>query len=334
MVRCLSFHQTYRCGRSGRCCTSNWPIPIETDRLARVQAAVASQVIRTRRTGGHWLAEPGPPAILATAQGRCVFHRSDGDEHACAIQTALGHDALPLACRQFPRVSVIDPRGVSVALSTYCPTAAALLDAPGTVSIVDAPPAFPESGEYVGLDARAGWPPMLKPGVLMDWPSWWSFERRAVDLIANRSSSSGAALARLSKVVEHVRAWRVGDEPLEARVAGAFDAASDIPAPDEADDGDRVRELHARIPAAWGVDVRPAVPVVESSTRQLRFLASHAFANWSIHLGDDIRTWLESLRMARAVLSAGFSVGDADLWLRHLTPATGLSDTASPAIDH
>ena len=65
------------------------------------------------------------PTLLATAHGRCVFHDPAG---RCAIHSALGHDALPLACRQFPRVSVTDPRGVSVTLSHYCPTAAALLD--------------------------------------------------------------------------------------------------------------------------------------------------------------------------------------------------------------
>ncbi len=65
------------------------------------------------------------PALLATAHGRCVFHDPAG---RCAIHSALGHDALPVACRQFPRVSVTDPRGVSVTLSHYCPTAAALLD--------------------------------------------------------------------------------------------------------------------------------------------------------------------------------------------------------------
>jgi hypothetical protein len=308
------------------CCSSNWPIPIEADRLAHVQAAIANGELNARTDGAAWIADPGPPAMLASTAGTCVFHRNHGVGHACAIHMALGHEALPLACRQFPRVSLLDPRGASVVLSTYCPTAAAMLDTPGPVTIVQSPDAFPEGGEYVGLDARDNWPPILKPGVLMDWPSWWMFEARAVDLIANRSTSPDAALVRLSAIVEHVRAWHVGDGPLDARIAEAFDDESIGGSPPSAAvdsaPASRVRALHSKIPDSWGVALQPATPVVESSARQLRFLACHAFANWNIHLGEDIRAWLESLRDAHALLAAGFGVRHADLWLRHLTPAT------------
>ena len=63
----------------------------------------------------------------------------------CRMHATLGHDALPLACRQFPRVTVEDPRGVSVTLSHYCPTAAGLLerDTAAPFTIVLDPPAFP-----------------------------------------------------------------------------------------------------------------------------------------------------------------------------------------------
>lgn len=90
------------------------------------------------------------------------------------MQHALGHDALPLACRQFPRVTVLDPRGASVTLSHYCPTAAGLLKDDGPVAIEINGATFPPGGEYVGLDAQDALPPLLCRDVLMDWESWWA----------------------------------------------------------------------------------------------------------------------------------------------------------------
>lgn len=332
MPRCLSFHAAYRCGRTGACCTSNWPIAIEADRLARLRAAIATGALRAPAVPSHgWLApadQPvdGPPgaeipAILATSAGRCVFLDSQG-EHRCRIHSALGHEALPLACRQFPRVCLHDPRGVSIALSAYCPTAAALLSTPGPVTIVEAPPAFPEGGEYVGLDARAGWSPILRPGVLMDWPSWWEFERRAVDFIANIAGSPEAAMAGIREATERTRSWTVDDGPLFRRIGSAFDqiacGISGTYCLTPAARARRVAEVEATIPS----EVRPvsAAPSAarESPDRILRYLASHAFANWAIHLGEDLRAWFMAMEAAYALVASGFDVREADLRLRHL----------------
>src|SRR5689334_8871646 len=109
-VRVLAFHAAYRCHDSGVCCRSNWPIPIEADQLERAQRAMEARKLLP----AHALGSPAfayvadapreTPAIVATCDGECVFHESTGK---CAIHSALGHDALPLACRQFPRVTVI-----------------------------------------------------------------------------------------------------------------------------------------------------------------------------------------------------------------------------------
>ena len=50
-----------------------------------------------------------------------------------------------------------------------------------------------------------------------------------------------------------------------------------------------------------------------------RFLAAHAFANWAIHLGTGLESWLVSVETACAFLQAGAGVRHADLVLRHLT---------------
>ena len=192
-VRALSFHATYRCRHSGACCTSNWPIPIEADRLARVRAALASGSLRVPRSGAadiftHETTDDG--ALLGVSHNACVFF-DVGAGHLCAIQRVLGHDALPLACRQFPRVTVADPRGISVTLSHYCPTAAAMLASESPVTVVTSAAAFPNDGEYVGLDATTSLPPMLRPGVLMDWESWWDVERLAVTHLSRHDGDSG-----------------------------------------------------------------------------------------------------------------------------------------------
>src|SRR6185295_13330944 len=190
VVRCLSFHAHYQCRHSGNCCTSRWPIPIERDRLERLRIALnRRQIEAVDSAAPHWIAngdaQAETPAVLGVTAGHaCVFFDAAAGR-TCRIHSALGHDALPLACRQFPRVSVIDPRGVSVTLSHFCPTAASLLDDPIDVTIVDAAPSFRATGEYVGLDARSSLPPLLRPGMLMDWDSWWECERQAVALVAD-----------------------------------------------------------------------------------------------------------------------------------------------------
>jgi Fe-S-cluster containining protein len=105
----------------------------------------------------------GAPPLLARVNGRCVF--LDDPENAgdaptpepgrCRIHAALGHEALPLACRQFPRVTVEDPRGVSVTLSHYCPTAAGLLelDEPEPFHVMDNPLGFPAARPAVSPTA-------------------------------------------------------------------------------------------------------------------------------------------------------------------------------------
>ncbi len=151
-VRALSLHARYKCAHSGACCTSSWPIPVEADRLERMRSAIANGRLRPAADASAFdFTQDAPgetPALLSVVDGRCVFF--DGASYRCRVHTALGHEALPLACRQFPRVVVTDPRGVSVVLSHYCLTAAGLLGADSRVAIVEGAEAFPAGGEYVG----------------------------------------------------------------------------------------------------------------------------------------------------------------------------------------
>ena len=223
----LSFHADYGCRERGACCTAGWPIPIEPDRRARVEVALARGELDDVAaapavfvTANHVTAAE---ALVAVHDGVCVFHSSRGAQR-CAIHRALGHTALPLACRQFPRVTVHDPRGTSVTLSHYCPTAAEHLLRPGPIVIDDTPAAFPPDGEYAGLDAAGGLPPLLTPTVLMDWEGWWALERAAVALISE-TTTSHEALARLDRLVSEVEQWRPGSHAFADHVRAATHTA-------------------------------------------------------------------------------------------------------------
>jgi Fe-S-cluster containining protein len=319
----LSIHGTYRCQDSGACCTAGWPIPVEADRLVGIEAALASgRLARADGGRGNVVDRPGhapadAPAVLAVKRHACVFYRRNGPRR-CEIHRALGHEALPLACRQFPRVSLLDPRGVSVTLSHYCPTAAALLEQETAPVIVTNAPAFPGDGEYVGLDAREGLPPALRPDMLMDWEAWWRFEAEAVALIA-RADDPAHALAVLGRVVEDVRTWRPADGRLTDRVSEAFARAPPLAPPPLAHEA-RLREVLEAVPDELRPDPSPLQPSVPRPAAHVlrNFLAAHAFANWTAHLGEGLRAWLRSIEAAFALVELGYGVRQADLLLRHL----------------
>ena len=324
-VRVLSCHAEYRCRHAGACCTSNWPIPVEADRLGQLQAAIATRRLQPAGDASRAIQFPigapaDSPAVLGRTLGMCAFHDlSVLSGGRCRIHAAVGHEALPLACRQFPRISVHDPRGVSVTLSHYCPTAAALLDAGGgaPLTIAGGGAAFPATGEYVGLDARDALPPLLRRDMLMDWAAWWECERLAVAALDGDADVS-VAIARLRSAVADLETWSPADGPLIDRVRTAF---SEGPPAGASVDSVRTSRLVDAVFAAIPADIRPrrfaAVPQ-PSDLAIRRFLAAHAFANWRVHSRDGIAGWLRSIESASALIEAGAGVRHADLLLRHL----------------
>jgi len=332
-TRCLSFHASYRCQDSGACCTAGWPIPVEADRFERLGTAISRGDLRPVRGNGRWHlapagAPPDTPALLRVVNHACTFH--DGDAHRCAIHRALGHDALPLACRQFPRVVIRDPRGVSITLSHYCPTAASLLARAGNgFAIVSDAAAFPATGEYVGLDGRGGLPPLLRPGMLMDWDSWWYWEQLTVDSLSAATDPPAVALARLSHAVDLIRRWHPSDGALSDAMRMSVARSQDI-APRQTMTPELMTGLRAEIERAIPADLAAGVSAAPRSRGAddqtvLRFIAAHAFANWTAHLGGGLRSWLRSIEAAYALVATGDSVGDADLKLRHLTDPHALA---------
>lgn len=358
----LSPHATWRCRHSGACCTSNWPIDIDAPRRDRIAAAVRDGSIAMSADAAPFETQAGEtdpasarptridgvteaggtivvqPIILArTSVGACVFH--DGDARRCRVQGALGHDALPLACRQFPRVVLIDARGVRVSLSHYCPSAVArLFDDETPLAIVRSPASFPAGGEYDGLDARDAFPPLLRPGVLMDWDTVDALEQLGVALFAAETASPQAALDRFAAVCEALRGWRAADGPmvdrLRAIAADALASGGAIPASNEeqaarldwpeilkrdaevrdsdpASHHDAHDAISMSVSAAAAADegriesayLAHAAPVWGTFTRPVcRYLAARLFGSWSWYQGQGLRSLVRSLDAALSVL--------------------------------
>lgn len=221
-------------------------------------------------------------------------------------------------------MSVLDPRGSSVTLSHYCPTAAGLLEAPAGAlrdePVVNAD-GFPASAEYSGLDARATLPPLLRPGMLMDWDAWWECERLAVDVLA-QAGSPADGLARLRAVVDDLETWSPDHGRMIERVHASFRSLRRAPARLPA--AALVAGVYRAIPEGVPIPPRLLEPRPGESAWR-RFLAAHAFASWAIHLRG-LRTWLLSIEAAHALIEEGLGPRGADLLLRHLGDTTALCD--------
>jgi hypothetical protein len=249
----LSIHADYRCRHAGACCTAGWEIPVELHR------------------------QPLVGAVTLSTAGGCRFFDAGG-QRLCALHRDHGHDALPMACQQFPRRALLDDRGTHIALSHFCPTAASMLfreDVP--LEIVANPQAFPAEGTYEGMDARGALPPLLAPDVLMDLDSYSAWEREAVSLFARDDWTADQALAALTSATAALSKWRPGGEPLADAVRHAFDR-------------------HRSAPGAVRADVRLTRPL-------RRYAAARVFASWMAYQSDRLSEVVGFARKALKLLA-------------------------------
>jgi Fe-S-cluster containining protein len=307
---CLDVHAGYRCRHAGACCRADWAIPVE----AHVVRTVERSNIRPPGIDGP-LFVPNPdddranadPLLGRTLHGACVFF----DPHAngsCSIQRHAGVQALPSACRHFPREILIDPRGTFISLSHFCPTAAALLGRGGSLDIVDARPPLLIDEPHEGMDATNVPAPLLRPGRLCDMDGYDAWERACLRVLSDPSRTAREALDAIDAATEDVREWRPHDGPLAARVQAAF---SDPPArmhpppagfaafcarhfPPEAGPIPGLDDVWHRLigPTAGAFD-----PIVK------QYLATRLFANWIAYQGRGLRTIVVWLRAVMAVFT-------------------------------
>lgn len=271
---CLSFHARYQCAHSGACCTAGWPIQLE------------HEDVRT--------------LIPLTPDGGCVFFGHDGDR-LCAIQRDRGAERMPVACRNFPRVTLRDARGIFVTLSHFCPTAARLLLHADDITIIEAPVSISLNGGVEGLDATAVMPPLLRRDMLMDLDGYTAWEHAAIAVLNDRRRSARRALDIIAAATRAATDWRPGAETLAVRVAAAFEQAQTSQSVDEAG----IRHPY------------------EHSVKA--FLAAHLFASWAAYQNGGVLAVVDGVDDALTLVEQPFTndesfidcVRSADLRLRH-----------------
>jgi Fe-S-cluster containining protein len=360
---CLRAHASYLCRHAGACCTAGWAIPVEPAVKSVLDVHFGAKSGRERIFASDGRHPDGAAAVLGVqASGACVFFEGDRG-NLCAIHRELGVESLPMACRQFPRVVLEDPRGTLISLSHFCPTAAALLHAspPATAfEIVEAPSSLTLAGHAEGLDARNVLPPLLRPGMLTDDDGYDAWERRAIGMLARDDLTAARALDIIRMATLAVQAWRPGPISLRATVDREFEIAS-ARKPDKDLDGHAqvaTNELDvARVQLA--VDsVPPGLPrpsVFEGSVGFVDdwpgefdgavrvYLAARLFGNWVAYYGQGLHAIVEYLHVALAVVkmeafrrhasaapsspwqTVNEAIRNADLLLVHLADARSLA---------
>lgn len=259
-----------------------------------------------------------PGMLLArSSDGWCGFR----NDSRCSLQEAGGEAMLPSACRHFPRIVLRDARGTLLALSHFCPTAAALLFDDQPIAIVDIGPPLAPSEPIDGLDARDALPPLVRPGLLSDIEGYAAWEEAVVREFAGPQSAQ-RALERIAVATEGVRCWT----PAQGAMANGVKAAFADPRGRAAGGGlsrgfDVVREItgpHPLLKMERGF-VESWTSLEAAAGEMLRrpvanYMAACAFGNWTAYRGQGLRTvvaWLEAcydvlrLQLVRQTREAG-----------------------------
>lgn len=326
-VFCLSTQADYACRHSGACCTSGWPIHVESGRLARLQGELAAGRLRLPRSSGNPPGDaftdavdlpPGTGAVLGVSGGACAFY--DAGPRRCAIHRELGHEALPAACQHFPRRCLIEPGRTAVSLSHYCPTVARMAFRTGRrPAIVEAPDGLVGRLHLEGLDARDALPPLVRPGLLADLDGYHEWERVVIGQLARERESPERMLRRIVRATTKIAAWRPSDGPLRCAVersASEEADAGDVPNGPEAEPTNTAADYATAAAAVSSpfaaepapprldeLDARWVAPAWPSFSRPLaNFLSAHAFGSWLAYHGTGLATVVRSLEVALSVV--------------------------------
>lgn len=288
-ARCLSIHAGYQCRRSGACCSGVFAIPAEP----QVIELVTKHAIAPVDAAAEPFVERNGTTYVGSRreEDACAFYEGE-PVRLCRIQARAGVEALPAACRHFPRLFLRDARGLSVTLSHFCPTAAWMLLEDGPLDVVDAGPPLQLDGDVEAYEANGALPPLLHPSLLMDDEGYDAWERAALAVLGDRNLTAAAALDIIAAATETVRTWSPGRTPLASAVQDAFAA---------------VRRPALRPTAARDVFGRPDI---DDASR--RYLAARLFANRYAYEGRGLRTVIAWLRRCLRRLEQEVTRREAD----------------------
>jgi hypothetical protein len=249
--------------------------------------------------------------IARETTGDCVFFNRNGSR-LCAIHEAAGVDALPTACRHFPRVVLRDGRGILISLSHFCPTAAALLFAPTPLAVVDADDRLRLEEPIEGLDGRDALPPLVRPGLLCDLEGYDAWERACIATFAQGDLGWQEALDHVAAATERVRRWEPGRCSLRSQVEDAFARArhehyTDPHAHSRALENVRAftdtavsQNPHGEAFGPLSESLSPSDELLDRAMRN--YLAARVFGNWISYQGRGLRSIVEWLRTCAAAV--------------------------------
>lgn len=340
LVCSLSFHADYGCQNTGICCSSGWEIAVEESVELLLRPRLLSNAAELPNGPDGFVPMSTPPtgcrsAFRRTGAGVCWFRDPEG--RACAIHREFGEESLASACRQFPRVVVLEPNRISVSLSHYCPTAAGLLfrESPH-FDLVENPKAFPASWPFEGLDVRNAYSPLLRPGVLLGFDGLRRLEAEVISLLSQ--PGFGVGLGQTEKALERIRTWAPADGAVPEFVTACFRESRQGP-PGPFVPADPRPVLRRSVPqGAIAAELptfasgRPNVPPgVDLALR--RYLAARLIGAWVLFQANDLATTARYLRLCADVVHLFAAARDpgeaetdrwreairsADLWLLHL----------------
>lgn len=282
-----------------------------------------AQFVEARNTDGNtsW-------SVARDENGSCVFFDRDRGR-LCVIHEAAGPEALPSACRHFPRMVLRDGRGTFISLSHFCPTAAAMLLEPDPLDVVEVGPPLRLEEPVEGMNAIGALPPLVRPGVLSDLDGYAAWERACIAVFARPDLRYQEALDRVADATERVRRWQPGTCSLSAQVDAAFREARQEEGVDplaqgramntlRSLSGGRARDDIEHIEAFEEHWLRLVAPALDGFDRAMRnFLAARVFGNWIAYQGRGLRSIVEWLRTCAAAV-------------RHHTLRTAMARQSAP----
>jgi hypothetical protein len=337
---CLTLHAGYQCRHTGECCR-NWTVVAEP----HVRAAVETRQIRRRGFAGALFVPAANQeerfTVARDAHGSCAFFDRDRGR-LCVIHESAGPEALPTACRHFPRVILRDARGVFISLSHFCPTAAAMLLDANPLEVVEAAPPLLLQEPMEGMNALGALPPLVRPGVLSDLEGYGAWERGCLATFARPDLGWQEALDHVADATERVRGWRPGTCALSEQVHTAFREARHERGADpraqaralqtlrslsSGDARDDLRDIDA-FDDHWSRLLGPSAAQFDRAMKN--FLAARVFGNWIAYQGRGLRSIVEWLRTCAAAvrhhaLRNAIGLEAAPAW-RELREAFRISD--------
>ena len=281
-------------------------------------ALVAARKIRPAGTAAALFVEAWPHGagtmnVARRDDGDCVFFdREDG--RRCVIHRDAGPEALPTACRHFPRRMLRDDRGTFISLSHFCPTAAAMLFTPDTLDVEEAHPPLRLEEPVEGMDAVGALPPLVRPGVLSDLDGYSVWERHCLAVFSRRDLDYQQALDLVAAATERVRGWRPGGCRLATHVHTAFEGACVQDGVDKTAQARAMGTLRSLCEDRVSNDLAPiegfddhwtrlAAPSFEAFDVAMKnYLAARLFANWIAYQGRGLRSIVEWLRTCAALV--------------------------------